>query len=53
MDEYVSLQEAAARLHLSESTILRLIHAGLLKATRYGRQWRIPVRTLMRGTKPR
>ena len=36
--EAVSPQQAAALWHVSERTILRLIHAGRLKATRIGRQ---------------
>lgn len=48
--EAVSPQKAAALVDVSESTILRLIHAGKLKAVRYGKQWRIAIKDLRRGT---
>jgi excisionase family DNA binding protein len=48
--EAVSPQKAAALMDVSESTILRLIRSGKLKATRIGRQWRIAIVDLRRGT---
>ena len=44
--EAVSFQDAAVLWNVSERTIRRLIHAGRLKATRVGRQWRIVIADL-------
>lgn len=46
----VSPQDAAILMAVSEATILRLIKARKLKATRLGRQWRILLTDLKRGT---
>ena len=48
--EAVSPQKAAALMDVSEATILRLIRSGKLKATRIGKQWRIAIVDLRRGT---
>ncbi len=48
--EAVGPQDAAALMDVSASTILRLIKAKKLKATRIGRQWRILLSDLRRGT---
>lgn len=48
--EAVSPQRAAEILAVSEATIRRLIKAGRLKAIRVGRQWRIALPDLRRGT---
>jgi excisionase family DNA binding protein len=48
--EAVSVQKAAELMAVSENTILRLVQAGKLKATRIGRQWRILIVDLKRGT---
>lgn len=36
------VREVAAMLDLTYKTILREIHAGRIKATRFGEHWRIP-----------
>ncbi len=46
----VGPRKAAAIMEVSEATILRLIHSGRLKAVRIGRQWRIALDDLKRGT---
>jgi excisionase family DNA binding protein len=50
--ETVSPQRAAVLMAVSESTVLRLIRARKLKAIRFGRQWRIKISDLRRGTSP-
>lgn len=49
-DDVVGPREAAKRMLVSEATILRLIRSGQLKAVRMGRQWRIAVDDLRRGS---
>ena len=39
-DRYLTAAELAARLNLSKKTILRWVHAGKLKGTKFGRDWR-------------
>lgn len=46
----VGPKAAAALCDVSESTIKRLIKTGKLKAVRVGRQWRILVSDLRRGS---
>jgi excisionase family DNA binding protein len=48
--EAVGPTKAARLLDVSESTIRRLIKSGKLKATRYGRQWRILLSDLRQGS---
>lgn len=48
--EAVGPRKAAALMDVSEATILRLIRAGKLRATRIGKQWRIAIVDLKRGT---
>ena len=48
--EAVGPLKAAQLMDVSESTILRQIRAGKLKAVRMGRQWRIEIRDLRKGT---
>lgn len=40
---WVTPDEARRRLHISRATIYRLLRAGKLPATRFGRQLRIPL----------
>jgi excisionase family DNA binding protein len=42
-DTYLSTRDVAARLRVSQMTVLRLITAGTLPATRVGRQYRVAV----------
>lgn len=49
--EAVSPQRAAVLLSVSESTILRLIKSRKLPAIRVGRQWRISLADLKKGTR--
>lgn len=46
----VGPRKAAELMDVSEDTIRRLIKSGRLKARRIGRQWRILVKDLERGT---
>ncbi len=39
---FLTVPQAAELLQVSEKTILRLIKAGKMEATRFWRQWRIP-----------
>ncbi len=48
--EAVGPRKAAELMDVSEATIIRLIHRGQLPATRIGRQWRILLADLKRGT---
>lgn len=48
--EAVSAEDAARLMDVSRSTIIRLIRTGKLPATRLGRQWRILLSSLRRGT---
>ena len=48
--EAVGPQTAAILMAVSESTILRLIRAGKLPAVRIGRQWRILISDLRKGS---
>ena len=48
--EAVTPRRAAQLVDGSESTILRLIRSGKLKAIRLGRQWRILLSDLRKGT---
>jgi excisionase family DNA binding protein len=50
--EAVGPRKAAALMDVSEATIIRLIRSGQLRATRMGRQWRILLSDLKRGTNP-
>ena len=47
MDEYVTTEEAATRLRVSEETIRRWCRAGRLPAVQIGRQHRIPLQALL------
>jgi len=47
--EAVSPRRAATIMSVSESTILRLIRSGKLRAIRVGRQWRIGLADLKKG----
>lgn len=49
--EAVGPRKAAELMDVSEDTIRRLIKNGQLKARRIGRQWRILVSDLKRGTR--
>lgn len=40
---YVTVSALAAYLDCDPRTILRMIHAGAVLATRVGQQWRIPI----------
>jgi excisionase family DNA binding protein len=48
--EAVGPRKAAELMDVSEDTIRRLIKSGRLKARRIGRQWRILVTDLKRGS---
>jgi excisionase family DNA binding protein len=49
-DEYLTVEEAAAKLKIHPRTIRRLLVDGKLPGVKFGaRQWRIPVSALERG----
>ena len=48
--EAIGPRKAAALMEVSEATILRLIRAKKLPAVRVGRQWRIMIADLKRGS---
>lgn len=48
--EAISPRKAAELLDVSETTIIRLIKAQKLKAIRVGRQWRIKLADVQKGT---
>jgi len=47
--EKISVQTAAALIDVSETTLMRWIRTGKLRATRYGRLWRIRISDLNQG----
>src|SRR5258707_13139884 len=46
MDRLISTQEVAERLNVDKKTVLRYIHAGKLKGSRIGRDYRIAESTV-------
>ena len=46
MSDYLTVAEVAASLRVTEKTIYRLLRRGRITATKVGREWRLPRRSV-------